>query len=78
MAFDPFLKLFLVYIRDGIQGGILLCLLVHLEFDRLAGERVGCLHDFKLIGKMVSLGRGDGSGGSRHAVRGLVSMRNIM
>ena len=54
-----------------------MCLLMHLEFDRLAGACDLGLHDVELIGKMGRLWRGDGSGGSKHAVRGLVSIRNI-
>ena len=55
-----------------------MCLLMHLEFDRLAGVCVRGLHDVKLTGKMGRLWCGDGCGGSRYAVSGLVSMRNIM
>ena len=45
-----------------------MCLLMHLEFDRLARACDLSLHDVELIGKMGRLWRGDGSGGSRHAV----------
>ena len=70
-------KLCLVYLGVNILRGNLVCVLMHLKFDRLACFRVLCLHDIKLIERAVDVGHGYRSWGPRHAVLWQECVRNI-